>query len=392
MAHLGKYTRKACNNLFNHFERKEGIRFGNQEIDVNKSYKNYNLAIDGNQNEILKNRLSEVKVLNRADVNVICAWVITLPKEIEKDSEEENLFFKEIYKFLENKYGQKNVISAYVHRDETTPHIHFCFIPVVLDKKKNIEKVSAKELITRKELQSFHNDLSKYMNNVFKRDIGILNGVTANGNRNILELKNESLERQNNDLLEQNNKLSKQLKLNRELIEEDSKTLNKLQTLKDELNYTGKEIDKINNKLKDYNTTLNYIKSLKIKQVPFTKNTITGVSLEDVNKLVKSAIKGLKLEDGYKESLKHIESLKNKCEDLEYENLKLKEKSKNTLNEKIKNKKIINDLQRENDMLNEILDALPYDLINLVKSELLNKKLKEQSISKLIENDFDLEL
>mgnify|MGYP001852395783 FL=1 len=246
MAHLGKYTRKACNNLFNHFERKEGIRFGNQEIDVNKSYKNYNLAIDGNQNEILKNRLSEVKVLNRADVNVICAWVVTLPKEIEKDSEEENLFFKEIYKFLENIYGQKNVISAYVHRDETTPHIHFCFIPVVLDKKKNIEKVSAKELITRKELQSFHNDLSKYMNNVFKRDIGILNGVTANGNRNILELKNESLERQNNDLLEQNNKLSKQLKLNRELIEEDSKTLNKLQALKDELNYTGKEIDKIN--------------------------------------------------------------------------------------------------------------------------------------------------
>ncbi|WP_283109346.1 MobV family relaxase [Thomasclavelia spiroformis] len=392
MAHLGKYTRKACNNLFNHFERKEGIRFGNQEIDVNKSYKNYNLAIDGNQNEILKNRLSEVKVLNRADVNVICAWVVTLPKEIEKDSEEENLFFKEIYKFLENIYGQKNVISAYVHRDETTPHIHFCFIPVVLDKKKNIEKVSAKELITRKELQSFHNDLSKYMNNVFKRDIGILNGVTANGNRNILELKNESLERQNNDLLEQNNKLSKQLKLNRELIEEDSKTLNKLQTLKDELNYTGKEIDKINNKLKDYNTTLNYIKSLKIKQVPFTKNTITGVSLEDVNKLVKSAIKGLKLEGGYKESLKHIESLKNKCEDLEYENLKLKEKSKNTLNEKIKNKKIINDLQKENYMLNEILDALPYDLINLVKSELLNKKLKEQSISKRIENDFDLEL
>ena len=49
-------------------------------------------------------------------------------------------------------------------------------------------------------------------------------------------------------------------------------------------------------------------------------------------------------------------------------------------------------MQKENDVLNEILDVLPYDLINLVKSELLNKKLKEQSISKRIENDFDLEL
>ena len=58
MAHLGKYIRKACNNLFNHFERKEGIRFGNQEIDINKSYRNYNLVIGRNQNKILKNRLS----------------------------------------------------------------------------------------------------------------------------------------------------------------------------------------------------------------------------------------------------------------------------------------------------------------------------------------------
>ena len=157
---------------------------------------NYNLAFvkDLTQNEILNKRLSEVKVLKRNDVNIACSWVITLPKTINIDSEEEREFFKESYKFLENEYGKENVISAYVHKDETTPHMHFCFVPVVLDKKKKIEKVSAKELITREHLKKFHSKLDSHLSNYFNRDIGILNGVTANGNKTLLELKNKSLE------------------------------------------------------------------------------------------------------------------------------------------------------------------------------------------------------
>lgn len=198
MANILKSTRSSCNNLFNHYERKKGVKFSNQEIDESKSYKNYNLGPSGNQNDRLNKRLSEVKVLKRDDVNVLCNWVITLPKRIEKDTKEEDKFFKEVYKFLLNRYGEKNVISAYVHKDETTPHMHYCFVPVVKDKKKNIEKVSAFELISRKELKTFHQDLSNYINKVFNRDIEMLNGATANGNKTVLELKNEKLEKEIN--------------------------------------------------------------------------------------------------------------------------------------------------------------------------------------------------
>lgn len=37
---------------------------------------------------------------------------------------------------MANRYGKENVVSAYVHLDETAPHIHFSFIPITKDKKK----------------------------------------------------------------------------------------------------------------------------------------------------------------------------------------------------------------------------------------------------------------
>ena len=65
-------------------------------------------------------------------------------KEIYYTDEQIKQFFELSYKFLSERYGEKNVISAYVHKDETTPHMHFLFIPIVDDKKRN-EKHSDKE-------------------------------------------------------------------------------------------------------------------------------------------------------------------------------------------------------------------------------------------------------
>lgn len=89
------------------------------------------------------------------------------------------------------KYGQKNVISSYVHLDEHTPHMHFCFIPVVLDKKKNREKVSAKECVTKKDLLNFHQELEQ---DLVEHGIScsMINNITREGNKAIKQLKQES--------------------------------------------------------------------------------------------------------------------------------------------------------------------------------------------------------
>lgn len=208
MAHLDKFSRGQVGGITRHFERHkrengEYIRFGNQEIDTEKSHLNYNLADEQNQLNFIKKRTSEVRCLNRKDVNVMASWVITLPESI-KTSEEQQKFFREAYLFLEKKYGKENVVSAYVHLDETTPHMHFAFVPVVEDKKKGDLKVSANDLITRNHLRDFHPELENHMKKVFGREVGILNEKTKDGNKAVEELKRnsalEALERLRSDL------------------------------------------------------------------------------------------------------------------------------------------------------------------------------------------------
>ncbi|MFR2890802.1 MAG: MobV family relaxase [Clostridium butyricum] len=275
MANFSKATKGSSGNLFDHYERKEGIKFKNQEIDKTKSYLNYNLAPSKNlsQREILNQRLSEVKLLKRNDVNIICTWIITLPKTIKKDSEEEKLFFKESYNFLKNKYKEKNIVSSYVHKDEVTPHMHFCFIPVVIDKKKNIEKVSAKECITREDLKKFHKELNDYMINIFNRDIGILNGATVNGNKTILEMKNQKLEEEYN-LKKEIYKEIENLYINLDLKNIDIKKLEK------QKNSFLIELEKINS---------NFFNKVKDKLINQEKPKIEK-NIKDINKSINKSI------------------------------------------------------------------------------------------------------
>lgn len=328
MASLCKATKGASGNLFDHYERKENIKFKNQDIDKTRSYLNYNLAPNKNlsQREILNKRLSQVKVLKRDDVNVTCNWVITLPKTIKENSQEEKLFFQESYNFLKNRYGEKNIISSYVHKDEVTPHMHFCFIPIVLDKKKNIEKVSAFELITKKELNSFHKDLSNYLNNCFKKDIGVLNGATANGNKTVLEMKNEQLE---------------------------------------------KELNKISNKIKKYNTTLEKIKNLEIKDT-LIGNAIKGISSNEIVELINEASQSLKRKKELNITINEIKKLLEKNEKLQTENEKLKEELKEnkiSLKNRIKEKNLFIKLKNEWEYQNKILEKIPDEIIKIAKTK-----------------------
>ena len=196
MAHVAKYTKGALGHMFAHYERARGkdgeyIKFGNESIDTTKSHLNYNLAPnrDMSQGEFVKKRCNEVKCLNRKDVNVMCSWVVTAPKDLDPSQQED--FFKESYKFLEDRYGDDNVVSAYVHLDEATPHMHFSFVPVVYDSKKDILKVNAKQKVSRSDLQSFHKDLQEHLDRANIK-CNVLNEATREGNKSIDELKRQS--------------------------------------------------------------------------------------------------------------------------------------------------------------------------------------------------------
>lgn len=189
MAHVAKFNRGALGHVLAVYDRSTD-RLGDN-IDPQRTCLNYNLAQADQpkkQLDYIHDRLKEVKLQNRKDVNVLCDWVVTAPKSLPEQELEP--FFRACYAFLTGKYGTHNVVSAYVHMDEMTPHMHYAFIPVVPDKKHlGQEKVSAKEAITIFDLRTFHQDLQDYVESALGHDVGILNGATKDGNKAIAELK-----------------------------------------------------------------------------------------------------------------------------------------------------------------------------------------------------------
>ena len=242
MANYAKFTR-GDQGLFAHCERKKDefgnyITFGNERIDPSRTHLNYNLCPDNREQSVIMDaRLSDpnVKCMKREDVVVYGSWCVTLPtqapdidddgniiyeeKEVHHkdgtvtvanvpvlhdiyfDDEQTKEFFRLCYEFLKDRYGEQNIISAYVHMDETTPHMHFLFMPIITDTRWNEkhpdkhprEKVCAKELMNKTEMNMFHRVLQEYLDDHSEKDLyPMLNGTTIGGARTIAELKAES--------------------------------------------------------------------------------------------------------------------------------------------------------------------------------------------------------
>lgn len=194
MAHLTSFKSAGAVGVLRHDERKETDKVQsrkNECIDNLKTHLNYNLAPPrkGTLMEHIKRVCEEnsVKLNNRKDLNVMCSWVVTVPKVVQP--QQYQLFFQRCYDFLKERYGEKYTLSATVHMDETTPHLHYSFIPVGYDSKNDRLTVSSKLVATRTELRFCQQELSKSLEKEFGYDLGILNEATKEGNKTIQELK-----------------------------------------------------------------------------------------------------------------------------------------------------------------------------------------------------------
>lgn len=181
MAHLAKYTLNSAQMLFHHNLRHqdrtgEYVSYHGSKIDITKTHLNYRLDPNTDPNEFITQRLSEIKVQKRADVKVYCSWVLTVPQNLPTEKHRE--FFESAYRFFSADYGAENIVMASVHLDETTPHMHLGFVPVVREKKNQkklgLEKVSAKELLTRTYMKNLH----KRLKNVLERDLNCRVDIT----------------------------------------------------------------------------------------------------------------------------------------------------------------------------------------------------------------------
>ncbi len=168
-----KYKRENLKGIFRHNERRNK-NYSNENIDKEKSYLNYSLKEPQYSYEKEFDRIREkynlkgqIKVVS----NIACEYIITSDKEFFKTigEEETKRYFETAYKFVSEykNLGEQYILSAKVHMDEQSPHMHLIFLPVVhtKDKKGNdIDKLACSEFWKAKDsYRQLQNAFYKYM-------------------------------------------------------------------------------------------------------------------------------------------------------------------------------------------------------------------------------------
>ena len=184
--HVEKYKGAGVAPVSNHNARVyESRGYRRENIDSSLSGENYRLGPDrGPAKEWVNARVAALglKRRPRSDAVLMCEWVVTLP-ESERGGERE--FFEAAYSAMAARYGADNVVSCWVHRDEpgARPHMHFDWVPVTRD-----GRLSAKEVLSRKELLAVHRDLGRELSQALGLEVHLLLPSEERGRRELSRL------------------------------------------------------------------------------------------------------------------------------------------------------------------------------------------------------------
>lgn len=138
------YKKENLAGLYKHNERKN-TNYSNKNINKENSINNYSIKkCTTTYQKAITNLIEKYNMKNRItkQTNLICEFIITSDKDFFEHigEKETKRYFDTAYKFVAsyNNLGEEFIISAKVHLDEETPHMHVDFVPVVhkTDKKR----------------------------------------------------------------------------------------------------------------------------------------------------------------------------------------------------------------------------------------------------------------
>ncbi len=168
-----KLTRAESYGAYVHNDRK-AKNHSNKDIDPTRTHLNF--YCKENETTYIRefDRMKKEYDLQgnlRKNSIIMCQMMITSDNEFFKKIglEETKRYFIESYKFVCNykNLGERNIISAAVHLDETTPHMHLVFIPVIHTKDEQgnaVDKICARDFWRgRDSYRKLQNDFHKYV-------------------------------------------------------------------------------------------------------------------------------------------------------------------------------------------------------------------------------------
>ena len=145
-----------------HHERQKEQYASNPDIDTSRSKYNFHIVKpEGRYYHFIQSRIEQAGCRTRRDSTRFVDTLITASPEFfkNKSPKEIQAFFQRAADFLIGRVGRENIVSAVVHMDEKTPHLHLCFVPLTPD-----GRLSAKEIIgNRKNLVRWQDEFWQHM-------------------------------------------------------------------------------------------------------------------------------------------------------------------------------------------------------------------------------------
>lgn len=377
MAHYEKFDRYSIEHQFKHDSRENTEK--RDRIDKKRTCLNYNLCEVEDPTKRNKELIEMIKNQGgriRKDSVYMCSLIITLPKDFPKNKTLQEQFFKSAKRGLDEIHGKDNCLSAWVHLDEAQPHMHYRFCPRMFDKEKKRYKLCAKEILNRNFLNSFHKDLSAYMEEELGFKVSILNGATKDGHKEVDELI----------------AISEQQKKNREIINNDSDLIlaeqkkmldEEWKRYQKETRNTWREISTYRQRIKDCIWEYKRGDKTAQKQIERDLDFIGNLYYKGVLFALISLLNGIMLYMRQNIYKKQINDLKRIYEDLESIRRKYSNQQHNA-KENLKN----GDLEMINEVLNRLekTGTTAHELIKEVLLKVPFGQLKELELKDDLEN------
>ena len=159
---FAKYKGPEIGHIESHNERTKEKYASNPDIDTARSNLNFHLvAPERKYRAESEKQIAEAGCRTRSDsVRVVEALVTASPEFFKgKKKAEVKAYFTEALDFIQKYQSKETIISAVVHMDEKTPHMHLCFVPLTEDKR-----LSAKEIVgNKKKLTWWQDEFWKHM-------------------------------------------------------------------------------------------------------------------------------------------------------------------------------------------------------------------------------------
>ena len=172
---FAKYKGPEITNIEAHNERRKERYASNPDIDLSRSKHNFHLIEPPQRYRAEAERqISAAGCRTRKDSVRVVEILFTATPEFFKGKKlpEIRQYFEETLRFFEQYQSRETIISAVVHMDEKTAHMHLSFVPLTPD-----GRLSAKEIVGNKKKLTWWQD--KFWEHMVKKYPDLERGESA---------------------------------------------------------------------------------------------------------------------------------------------------------------------------------------------------------------------